>query len=498
MGKGTSTLGAAALLGLAMPAARAAAAPASGAGESVGSPGAEGAPEDGVDLRVGTYAYILTAEDGDEAADLPAGTPGPVATSAQVGATLHVRSWGDGWRSEGLLDQRSAVSGPDPRGRPGETGTRVQRLHGDVRIRFLDLDLDVTAGRFRGPAALGLLVVDGLSVAKALGPGLTSTVFGGRRPLTADVGHLAEDQGQAYGADVRWRAPDGALDAQVSGVAGTQPAILGASRAASEPQATKAFAARSSWQPLRSVSLAAGVQAGDRMRLSVRSAARDGLAATTEDVAVVDMDLFSAYLGAHLRLSRDLRLALSGQRLQATVFTDGAGAGDAFHDGALRATWRFWSPATLTARVRRRLRPAGADPDDRLSLHLALDDLVADGLILNGGAVHDAGGAFDKTRTSAEAGWRTDLGGVRFIEVAGTFSWIRRDNGDGGDAGYSAADLADGDDPLSAYALALAPNDTAGLRLSYLDGALYVVGDGGRDLSSGQGWAFLHAGWRWR
>ena len=90
------------------------------------------------------------------------------------------------------------------------------------------------------------------------------------------------------------------------------------------------------------------------------------------------------------------------------------------------------------------------------------------------------------------------MGGGSVLEAAGTFTWIRRDNSDGGDNGYSAANLTDTDDPVSAFALALAPNDTAGLRATWISRALFVTADGARDLGSDQSWAFLHAGWRWR
>lgn len=442
---------------------------------------AGGEGEGGLDVRVGAYSYLLTAEDFDGAE-----------LSEQVGATIKVKSWGDGWHGKMAFEERAALSGPDPYGHPGETGARLTTLEGTVHA----LGMEITGGRFHGPSTLGHLVLDGVSASKGVGEGLTATVFGGRMPLTPDLGHIAKDQGEAYGATVRWQ-PSGQLNAEVAGTAGRRLAVLGSNKV-SDPVQTKAFAARMGWRASSMLTVSGAVQAGDRIRLRVRNVTVNGLSSATEDVDVVDMDLFTAYVRANLRLSKTLRLGVSGQRLQARIFRADREDSDAFHDVAARARWRFWGPASLTVRMRRRLRQGSLDDADRLSGFVSLDDALADGMILNGGVTQDTGDGFDKTRSNAELGWRMDVGGDALFEAAGTFTWIRRDNGDGDDNGYSAASLTDADDPVSAFALALAPNDTVGLRATWLSGGLFVTGDAARDLASKQTWAFLHAGLRWR
>ena len=434
------------------------------------------------DVRAGAYGYMLTAEDA-------VGAEG----SQQVGATLKVRHWGQGWRARVALEERTAVAGPDPHGRPGETGARVPHLEGTVEA----LGMAWTAGRFQGPTSLGHLRLDGVSVAKELTEGLTTTVFGGRLPLSADLGHVADDQGEAVGASMGWRSGRG-VNAEVAGATGRRQAVLSGGEGVSEPQRTQAFAAQGAWRVSPLLTLSGSLRGGDRIRLRMRNAAAEGLVAATEEVDVVDMDLFTAHLRARLRLSKTLRITLSGQRLQAQVFNDGRGDEDAFHDVAARARWRFWGPAAITLRARRRLRPEDEEDDDRVTGFLSLDDALSDGMILNGGVTRDAGGGFDKTRSNAEAGWRMEGGGGALFEAAATFTWIRRDNADGDDLGYSAASLTDVGDPLSAFALALAPNDTAGVRATWLSRRLFLTLDAARDLGSAQTWGFLHAGWRWR
>ena len=443
------------------------------------SPGAAAAGE-GTDVRVGAYGYVLTAED-VEGAEL----------SEQVGVTLKAKTWTEGWHGRVAFEERTSLSGPEPHGRPDETGARLTALEGTTHIAGLDL----TAGRFHAPPTLGHMILDGLAVGKGLTDSLDVRVFGGRLPLTADLGHLTKDQGEAFGGGVNWRSGRGSY-ASLGVVAGRRQAVFTSTDEVSDPQQTKAIAARGGWRVSDMVSLSGGVQAGDRLRLKVRNTSTDQLASATEDAEVVDLDLLTAHVRARLRLSRDLRVLVSAQRLQAMIFNDGAGNEDAFHDVAGRVRWRFWGPATITLRARRRLRQ---DADsDRLTGYVSLDDALTAGMILNGGVTRDTGDGFDKTRSNAELGWRMDMGPGSVLEAAGTFTWIRRDNSDGGDNGYSAANLTDTDDPVSAFALALAPNDTAGLRASWLSRTLFLTADAARDLGSEQTWAFLHAGWRWR
>ncbi len=446
------------------------------------SPASAGGGGDGhgLDVRVGGYGYVLTAEEA-AGAEL----------SEQVGATVAVKAGGEGWHGRLGFEERASLSGPDAHGRPDETGARLTTLEGTTEV----MGVDLTAGRFHAPPTLGHVILDGLAVRKGLAERLDVHAFAGRLPLTADLGHIAKDQGEAYGGGVDWRDRGGTY-ASLGLMAGRRQAVFGALDAVSEPQQTKAIAARAGWRASPMLTLSGGVQAGDRMRLRVRPTTTEGLTTATEEVEVVDLDLLTAHLRARLRLSRDLRVTLSGQRLQAMIFNDGAGNEDAFHDVAVRARWRFWGPASLTLRARRRIRQ---DADgDRLTAFVSLDDALAAGMLLNGGTTRDTGDGFDKTRSNAEVGWRTDLGGGSVLEAAGTFTWIRRDNSDGDDHGYSAANLTDTDDPVSAFALALAPNDTAGLRATWVSRSVFVTADGARDLSSDQTWAFLHGGWRWR
>ena len=450
----------------------------------LGAPAGAGEPKPDLDLRLTGHAMSVGESD---AAGLTAAQREGTGANV-VGAGLRVRAGSGDWRAEVDVRERQDLT------RSGSSRHQIPKafIQGERVLGPVDLAL----GRFQIQEGLGFHIVDGGAVGGRLGEFVRLKAFGGLRPRSWDTEDFTTE---SFTTGVVGELRAGSLDATVTASMGQRETAAGPRARDGEDLHTwdhRSVAASAAWRHGRWLTLTGGAQVADRLEVTIRGDDAAPLRYRVQPERL-SLGLSTVHLAARIRPTKRVRVVLSTQRIQSETFT-GPEEEDAFQDAVARVHWRFWRTAAVTGRYRKRLRQEGED-DDRYSGRLSLDDALVAGLLLNGGAHHTVGDGHNKTFADAELGWATSLGKPgRLVEVAATASWVRRDNSDGGDSGYSAALLGDSDDPTSTYPYALAPNDTFGGRLTYMEGTVFAFLEANRDRVSEQSTSFLVAGYHFR